>query len=230
MPNIIAGVIFYNDTPKLLERSLVAIKACGIDIIAIDGSFREFPKATGEKYYSTDGCIDIAKKYADLYIPAPKWEWTDQAHKRSTYFQLIPDGDFCLILDGDEFLHPCEIDTSLWNEDIYMCNLHRSIDGGYTNSIRIYRVHTDLKYMHQHCRVYRIFNHDPEKGIQSGGVVQAHGNNVPLAHDKSGRPICFTHSPELRPKDRQAQDDIYMANRKEQTYIKQQINKERLGK
>lgn len=228
MANLIASIIFYNDTPELLEKSLKAIKASNIDIIAIDGAFREFPKSDKERYYSTDGCIDIAKKYADLYIPAPKWEWVDQAHKRSTYFQLIPDGDFCIVLDGDEFLHPCEIDPNQWTENIYMCQLHRSADDGWSNSVRIYRIFPDLKYMGQHSRIYRIFNHNPKETV-SGSVVQSHGNNVPLAHDKSGRPITFTHSPELRPAPRQKQDDIYMSNRKEKDFLNK-IHQERMGK
>lgn len=233
MPNIYAGLIFYNDTPDLLQKSLVALKDSGLQVIAIDGAYREFmdQDRTGQaKWYSTDGCIDVARAQASLYIPAPPWGWTDQAHKRSEYMQLIPDGDFVLIMDGDEILHKCEIDPGKFTDDVYALNMYRA-DGEFAyKSIRIYRIYPDLKYQYQHCRIYRMRMHDP-KYIQSGCVTKAQGGLNALrkvAMDAKGEPIAFTHHPEWRPQDRQDQKARYKQQRKEREYF-DHILKEKKG-
>ena len=55
-PQVYCGVIFYNDTPRMLGACLQSIAHNGIKIIAVDGAFREYLKANNvNRTSSNDG-------------------------------------------------------------------------------------------------------------------------------------------------------------------------------
>ena len=134
-----ANIIFYNDTPELLERCLKSIKNKVDYILAIDGCYTEFPH---DKCYSTDGCLDIAKKYADSIIECKK-PWKDQIHKRNAYLTDI-DG-YHFILDADE-----ELIGSIpkLEHETYAIKIHNEKDPYH---VRFFKSSKELRYSSRHC-------------------------------------------------------------------------------
>jgi hypothetical protein len=212
-----AGVIYYNDGPEMLEICLKAVLACNIKIVAVDGAFKEFPH---ENHRSTDGCREIAKSLSTVHIEAlPDRPWNDQAEKRNQYFQAIPINDYCFVLDADEVLRPFDATKIHFNKNIYRVMMHSdSAKKKEFSTIRVYRIYEDLRYLYQHCRLYRTTLHDPQRDMESGCVVSAHGpNNMihPLLIDERGDRVFFDHFNHLRPEDRIKMKDEYYNKRQE---------------
>ena len=212
-----AGVIFYNDGPKILEKCLMSLVKAGIKPIAIDGAFKDFPRLEGEEFYSTDGCLEVAKEHSWKVIESPVHGWQDQVHKRNAYLEACPIGSYLMYIDADEILRQENVDLlHHLNEDAYRIIEHRHESNEYVRnmtSVRIYKIYNDLRYKYQHCRLYRLNNHI-ESDIDSGLVCKAHGeiNMKTLLH------ISFDHYKFLRPKIRVDQKEKFYKERFESTY------------
>jgi hypothetical protein len=214
---IYVATIFYNDGPELLERAFKSFKACGAQIIAIDGAYEEFPKYNG-KVYSTDGCIDVAKKYATINVAAKFGGWQDQAEKRTQLFRVLSPGESVIVVDADEIMKPC----TLPNEapmDIGLIGVNTQ--GGSMAkylSVRVFKVYEDLVYLYQHCRVYRLNEHFPEQSIESGVKVSSHlPENLmrPKLLDTEGKVVEVDHFINFRPDERKQKKEQYYRMRKE---------------
>ena len=168
-----AGIIFYNDPPEVFEMTLKALKKFKIPIVAIDGVYKEFPH---EKPYSNNGCIDLAKQYADFYIPANPWGWQNQAVKRSVYLKVLDVGSYVFHVDADEELFQFENIPKLEKDHYIVFIRYHKCD---SPSIRIHKVNYDTQYLYAHYRLYRLRLHDP-RYPDSGVVTKAHSiiNNV----------------------------------------------------
>ncbi len=218
-----AGVIYYNDSPGLLESCFKALKANGFKIIAVDGAFKEFPLLPNEKYYSTDGCIDVVRKYADIHVSAPKDFWFNQAVKRNQYFKHTPIGSYCFSIDADEIMQPFSWDGIELTEDVYRIKQKRFHEDGTTlmlNTVRGYKMYDDIEYRYRHCTIYRTRQHK-EGDLESGLVTSAKGRMNKTRKslvDKNGDTMLIHNRQDLRPKKRQHQKESYKANRKEWEY------------
>lgn len=113
---LIGVVSFYNEI-QFLERCLRSLRGKADFIVGIDGAYISFPH---DKPWSTDGTIELARKYADKVITTEK-AWESQIVKRNQYL-IGKEGDWYLMIDGDE-----EIAGSLegyetkddWNISLY---------------------------------------------------------------------------------------------------------------
>ena len=206
-PQVYCGVIFYNDTPRMLGACLQSIAHNGIKIIAVDGAFREYLKANNVyRTSSNDGCVEIAKRFASHFIRAKDGGWDDEIEKRNAYLDHVPTGSYCFWLDADEVLPrfslpPLEADAYRITEI-----LHKE-DGGLleTPRLRLVKKYDDLVYKYQHCRMYRLSQH-VEGDLSSGCVVRSSGSTnsrYPFLCDSAGVQIKFDHFPHKRPKERQ---------------------------
>jgi glycosyltransferase involved in cell wall biosynthesis len=141
-----AGIIFYNDTPQMLEKCLKSIQSHVEKIVAIDGAFKEFPH---DKPWSTDGCLDIAHKYAHEVVETRE-AWPDQATKRNAYFTLKREQDWYLILDTDEYLFN-SIPDKLFG-DCYRVLIERWMDPVWLTGLycRLIRHREDIHYEGKH--------------------------------------------------------------------------------
>jgi hypothetical protein len=219
-----AGIIFFNDTPELLEKCMIALKANGFKIVAIDGAFQEFPLAKGEKYYSTDGCLDVAWKYADINIESPIGGWFNQATKRTQYFKAVPLYSYVFSIDADEIMQPFSWDFEL-TEDVYRIKQKRFHEDGTTlmlGTVRGYKVYPDLEYLYRHCTIYRTSQHK-EGDLESGLVTRAKGSinpTRPMVKDKAGNFLIIHNRQDLRSERRRAQKKEYKEKRKEWDYRK----------
>lgn len=95
---IIAVINTYNDKDHI-EKTLQSVKGKVDKIVVVDGAYADFPH---DVPYSTDGTLDIAKKYADVLIECPNQKaWHDEMVKRSAYL-IGNEGDWYLMIDADE--------------------------------------------------------------------------------------------------------------------------------
>lgn len=207
-PSLIqACMIFYNDTPQLMERALQAIRPAVDKIICIDGAFAEFPHV---KPWSTDGCLDIAKAYADEVVEC-KEPWKDQMTKRSRYFTLTDPNDYYLLYDTDELFRGT-IPRNL-GEDCYSVAMEDFMEDG-TKSV---------------VDRFRLIRHQP--GIAHKFChAEIWVDDRPLVVRRRKRPFAeikgFTieHHPYLRPTIRQELDAKYMAIRAENKRLDSPFN------
>jgi len=230
MSNLIATVIFYNDA-ELLEQSLKSIKDSGLDSIAIDGRFREFDKEN--KLYSTDGSIDVAKKYATKFIEADASFLKDQMSKRNRYIQEIADNNYFLVLDSDEKLCGGVVDTNL-KETVYSIGLQEMSRPINTSSIRVHKKRDGLMYALRHCYLFlksemnqkaidkwkiefeKLKEDTPKELIKEAlqGCI-THQFEYDFLSNIEGDPMLIEHYQDKRSLDRQNMDLVYMSNRLE---------------
>lgn len=210
-------LIYFNDGPKMLEDSIMAMKRANLEVVTVDGAYREFPH---ERHFSTDGCTDVAKSLASIHIDAPKGRpWDDQAEKRNTYFEAIDTGDYGIVIDADEMLLPCDFKKIQLTEPIYRIMLISvSTKRVHFSTVRVYKKYPDLKYLYQHCRIYRADQHFPEKDMESGVQVSAHsGKNgkYPILGCHTGGEVTIEHLCHQRPEERLKDKTAYYQTRAE---------------
>jgi len=210
MPEIWAGIIFYNDIPQILESCLKSCKEAGLKIIAIDGAFQEFPLVNSQKLYSTDGCYELAREYADIFVPCPVNGWFNQAEKRSEYFRQAPVGSYVLVIDADESLWDCGGINPDLEDDIYKIGIVSSVIHTYTCMVRCYKVYEDLRYEDRHCSVVRTDL--PRLNLNE---IQKLVADSKYLTDLLGNNICVDHHSGKRPESRKNQNDKYKRYRKE---------------
>lgn len=217
---VTVGMIFYNDGPKMLSEAIQACHNSGLRVIAVDGAFQEFMKVAGtDTPYSTDGCIDVAKAEADLYIPCPEHGWPDQAQKRNEYVKPIENGKYFLVLDADEFLREHTLRTD-YDADWYVLNEKRVRRHGLIRDLHFIRMHKkydDLRYLYVHYRLYRTDTHNPND-IMSGLSHFEHaprGIVYPFLYDVNGKIVTFIHDTTLRSEERRRQKESYYFTRGE---------------
>lgn len=216
------GVIFFEDGPELLQRSIRAMKACGLKVVAVDGAYKEFLKLEKrDNFESTDGCIDVAKAEADVYIPCKPGGWDDQAEKRQKYVEATPDGCYFWVIDADEFIRPFTGLKIPLTHDSYRIMEHRHTTETIMTSmstVRVYKKYPDLGYLYQHCRVYRKNDHNRELGIDTGLVTKAvsmFNFEKPLILDDHNNMIIIEHRMYLRPQERNRLKQNYYRTREE---------------
>jgi len=218
-----AGVIFWNDGPELLGKSLKALKGNGFKIIAIDGIFQEMLKVDPAlPIASVDGCMELARNLADVFVPSPAEGWIDQPTKRNVYMKAVKPGEYVWAIDADEIMRPFQLGTPL-EKDVYRINEHRLYEDGVENvfsTIRTYKIYPDLRYKYQHCRIYRLDQHKPEL-VDSGLITKAKGGKnqtYPMIMDAIGTPVIIDHYRKWRPKERFELKKKYYEIRGEKKY------------
>jgi len=141
---MLIGVCSFFNEVDFLEASLKALKILTHKLVVVDGAYVDFPH---KRPYSTDGSLEIAKRYADMVIET-KETWQDEIEKRNQYL-VGNDGDYYLMVDADEVI---EGNIPKLTKDDYQIMLHR--------------VNEKTPYP-----VYRIFKH--RKGLQYWGTHHA---------------------------------------------------------
>lgn len=190
-----ASVIFYNDTPELLEACLSSLHGKVDTIITIDGPFKDF---THKSILSTDGCLEIAKKYSNKVITAKK-AWESQIEKRNAYLTLKNENDIYFIIDADE-VYEGESLKQLIKSD-YAINVFTPSSNLDNKQIRIFKHRQDICYAQRHSWVW-----------SQGDIINSIDSFPEIKFLLSGKII---HNSHLRPIIRLQDDLKYMAKRKE---------------
>lgn len=167
--------------------------------MAVDGAFADFQH---DKPYSTDGCLDIARKYADILIETDR-AWNTQILKRNRYMTLENPNDFYLIIDSDEKLEG-EIDPFLDNDynAIPIIERGKLLD----NRIRLIRHRAGIKYQRKHSLIWyknRIVNQPGENNnfhvLDTCKIIHSPEKRSPARLEKDGQYIIKRQEPDSIP-------------------------------
>lgn len=197
---ILGVMIFYDDGPELLERSLKSLKKVTDKILAVDGVYREFPH---KDFLSQKASREVVDKLADQVI-TPSKEWYDEPTKRNAYLTLKSTKDYYLMLDADEevlgdkptgLIHP-----------VYRVSLTTNRAGvnlpGYYN--RLFRHHAGMRYHLTHNNLI----------LKDGTSLSIPDDHIPVCES-----IKIIHRPELRPQVRQEQDGHFEKTKEEKNIV-----------
>jgi hypothetical protein len=184
---ILGVIIFYDDGPELLERSLKSLKKVTDKVLAIDGAYREFPH---KDFLSQKASLDVVKSLADQVI-IPEKEWHDEPAKRNAYLKLKSTKDYYLMLDADEEVtgtRPANLTHPVYR--ISLSTKRAGVDlAGYYN--RLFRHHVGMRYHLTHNNLI----------LKDGTSLSIPDDHIPICQD-----IKIFHYPEQRPQGRQEQD------------------------
>lgn len=205
LPRLSIGIIFKNEI-RSLERCLKALEplrqAVPCQLIMAD---------TG----STDGCREIAEKYADILIDFP-WINDFSAARNAVIEQAT--GEWFLVVDDDEYLDddfsqltaffnsevPPNIDTVSITQRNYFTY---ELDGPYSDflALRLFRVSAGLRYS---GAIHEALETDPTKGMAVlPKVVLKHDGYVKL-NSKEGKAKRERNLKPLREELKKDPDDL----------------------
>jgi hypothetical protein len=98
----------FNEAKNIL-KAIDSIYRVADEIHIYDGAYKNYPH---EKPYSTDGTIDLIKKFPDVENKIKLFECTtpygNQIEKRTLMFKTGKEGDYFFKLDGDEYITNAE--------------------------------------------------------------------------------------------------------------------------
>ena len=150
----------YNEA-EYLEEALKAVKGKG-KIVIVDGAYKKFPHQIP---YSTDGSLEIAKKYTDIIIET-KEPWQSEIFKRNQYL-IGKEGDTYLVIDGHE----------IWKGDLTApfgnYRIKWKLKDGWHEAFRMFKHAEGIHYQRAH---YEIWIGDKEIGTDF--PVYPHGHLI----------------------------------------------------
>lgn len=219
--SIWACIIFYNDGTKMLKRAIKSCKRAGLKILAVDGKFSAFDKGNGSHWASTDGCRELAKREADLFVESPEGGWCDkwggQPAKRSVPFEVLEPDDFFINIDADETVARGRVSLDSLRYEFMTCNvysMHKKESPCILN-VRGFRVNKHYRYRFRHnCiyddRHYARGNMNPRTGL----VLYKYSMLKPM-EIKNGTILQLNHYDDQRPEERKGLDDKFYEDRTE---------------
>ena len=174
-----------------MERCFQSVKGKVDRIIAVDGPYMEFQH---ESTFSTDGCLAMAHRYADIVIEGREWE--DQVTKRNSYLQSC---DYILQIDADEEWFGGIRDLK---EKVYSIDLETAHERYYIKSKapRIIRWVDGMHYFKRHSQI-----------IVGDTIISPH-NHDKFPEYKFGK---ILHRPHVRPHKRILEKGNYYRTRAE---------------
>lgn len=138
---IIACYNVFNEV-KHLEESILSLRDKVDLIVVVDGAYKNFKH---DSCYSTDGTLDIAKKYAHHLFLTPD---ASEIQKRNRYLIGIP-GDIYLQVDGHE-VWKGELDPTIagnWRVRVKMSDGWHVFD-------KMFRHYNGIHYEKNHYQPY----------------------------------------------------------------------------
>lgn len=132
---VYACYCIYNEE-QFLRQSLQSIIDFVEKVIIIDGVWSTYPS---NAYASTDKSKKIAQEVCGdklIWVDAPDGGWRTQVEKRTQYLNLVPDGEWLFVIDGDEILHgdiKAQFKKIERNKSLHICLVEVSFHVPYIN-------------------------------------------------------------------------------------------------
>lgn len=115
MKNVHLLLNIYNDH-STLPLAVNSVKEYVNSIIVADGAYDKYFKTyrkfdKNAKPYSTDGSLDILRVIPDvepklnIVLHDKNLTWENQCVKRTALLDMVPDGDWFIVLDSDEIMY-----------------------------------------------------------------------------------------------------------------------------
>lgn len=207
---IIALIPIFNGAPTI-DKTIQSMYDSVNEIHIYDGAYEQFPH---RNYLSTDGTIEIVKKYdkVRVFYPPNRAPWKDQMTKRTAMFGSLVEGDFALLMDDDEELvNP--IKTTDWNFDVgYIWTKSELYDRPYRTP-RLFRYMPGMYYKGRHSWLYD----------KDGFLIASHQHKTDRYKHRDLDVSIYN----WRRKDRNRDKKVYRFRRQEERQIKESL-KERL--
>jgi len=146
----------YNEANRI-DKCISSVHEYVDEIWLYDGAYRQYPNKLP---YSTDGMIEKASKYSKVKIFDNNRElWPDQITKRTAMFENGKDGDYFLVLDGDEYVtNPENIKKYLTHDVGWVWTISNLYKSPYMKA-RIFKWHAGMHYAGRHHWLYDEKNH-----------------------------------------------------------------------
>ncbi len=170
-PKIWACLIYFNEE-YYLPQALYALRHFVDGMILVDGAFEGY----AEENYSTDRSNFIIREFTDdidLHydhkITFQRWTgnkfWKNEMEKRSYAINLVPEGDYFIIIDADELLLG---DPTFFRKELYALSkkdeqtelvrnvgiVHHPADTGWFLMPRVYKKVEDMDYKGSHSNIF----------------------------------------------------------------------------
>lgn len=134
-----------------IAKAIESVHEVADEIWVFDGAYKNYPH---KKPYSTDGTLEIAKKYPKVKIYKCKKAWDSQIVKRSAMFKDGKEGDYFLKLDGDEYIANPEVIRDNLDYDVGWCWTLSNIYPRPYKTARIFKYQEGLHYAGRHHWLY----------------------------------------------------------------------------
>jgi hypothetical protein len=138
--------IVYNDMP-LIKDSVESVLKQGVEIIAVDGRFRDFPSKGS---FSTDGTYEYLEEIGAKIIGVPN---LTEVEKRNLLFSMTSVGDTVLVLDADECVHGTIPELKADIGIVALLEDSHGVRATFTLHNRFFNVESGLKYEKLHHRI-----------------------------------------------------------------------------
>jgi len=143
---LIGCINCYNDIP-LIRDCIESIYNKVDKIIAIDGSYADFPDGSG---YSTDGTVEYLNRLDKVELMTTYG--LSEVQKRNLYLESLSDGDIVLNLDADEVLVG---NIPTLDCDFGIIDLHDAKSKHVQRRApRFFQYRDGMRYTNCHCTLY----------------------------------------------------------------------------
>lgn len=189
---IIGVMSTYNDN-QFIERALSSLSKVTDKIVVVDGRYSEFPC---EGDISTDGTLELARKYAEVIISEP----CSEPEKRSKYF-IGKEGDIYFQLDADEEIElgtKSTIFKKMKNCDIGIVKIYSGKTGVSFRRARLFKHINGMRYAGLHYRL-----------VDGEGKTYAVLDRAGEGYKDCHLDIVIRHNNYFRPSDRKKAKSIY---------------------
>lgn len=134
-----------------IEKAISSIHEVADEIWVFDGAYKQYPH---NEPYSTDGTLDIARKFPKVKVFECVEDWENQIEKRTAMFKEGQPGDYFFKLDGDEYVANPEIIREHLNGDVgWVWTLANLYDKPIMTA-RIFKWQEGLHYAGRHHWLY----------------------------------------------------------------------------
>ena len=135
-----------------IAKAIESVYDVADEIWVFDGAYKNYPHT---KPYSTDGTLDIVKKYpkVKLYTNNNK-AWESQIEKRSAMFKDGKPGDYFFKLDGDEYITNPEVIRENLDCDVGWVWTLSNLYPKPIKTARIFKYQEGLHYAGRHHWLY----------------------------------------------------------------------------
>ena len=166
----------------LIKDSVESVLKQGVEIIAVDGRFRDFPS---KENFSTDGTYEYLEEIGAKIIGVPN---LTEIEKRNLLFSMTSVGDTVLVLDADECVHGTIPELKADIGIVALLEDSHGVRATFTLHNRFFNVEAGLKYEKLHHRIVNpngsLFCSADECGANSEIVKSFY-----LTHHRTKRPL-----------------------------------------
>lgn len=159
-----ACYIVYNNV-DYLRASLETVLPYVDRAIVVDGRYRTYP---GDEWHSTDGTLDIIKDMGDKVTLVPAQEWESQVEKRNVYMDMVPNGDWIFVIDGDELMfgNNKQLKNEIAQLDSKIIRFRQeNVDGSVRIRAKLFKKEEGLRYRGYHFNINTPTDHRSWKSI-----------------------------------------------------------------